>query len=140
YAGVRFEIAKTGAGKAQLANIGAKLASGCDGLTPIVPGKAPLGAPCTDALGCQSGICGASALPPPFSLFGDQVCIACDSAHPCNAASVCASDVPTSPVRAVPTACVAKASHVLGDQCSTDAECATGICDYQTCSTCRSNA
>ncbi len=144
YAGVRFELAKTGNGRAVLADIGAQTVDDCGGIAPIVPAPAPLGAPCAGSAGCQSGLCGTSALPPPFDFsgigFGTTVCIACDMSHPCAANQVCGSDEPTSPVRAVPTRCVMTGSHDLGDQCATDAECGSGICNYQTCSTCRTSA
>ena len=138
YAGIRFEVAKTGSGRAQLANIGARvIVDGCQGLTPILPAPAPLGSPCDDDLGCQSSLCSVGELPQSFHAPG--VCVACDSATPCPSGMTCGAGAPTSPVRAVPTQCVPTASKVLGEQCGANAECATGICEGNTCSTCGKN-
>ena len=57
FAGVRFQLAKSGSGTAQLANIGARLADNCDGLPVIAPGLAPLGSPCSARIAPK---CGAS--------------------------------------------------------------------------------
>jgi hypothetical protein len=143
YAGIRFELAKTGAGHAELSNIGAKLVSGgCQGLTPIVATSRPLGAPCRVATDCASGICGDSIIQPPFNLgglffVGNLVCVGCSGDQDCTAPGmVCGLGDPTSPVRATPRTCVPTAGRVLGDQCIESAECATGVCADHVCSTC----
>jgi hypothetical protein len=138
YAGVRFEISKKGAGHARLAKIGAKIISeGCQGLTPIVVTNRPLGTPCNDPSQCASGICGPSAITPPFMLyFNNDVCLGCDADHACTGGDVCGSDDPVGPVRAAPIECVAPASRMLGEQCAAQTECAEGFCTYGTCSTC----
>jgi len=143
YSGVRFEIEKLGAGHAALAQISAKITTGCGGLSPIQPDPAPLGAPCASDDNCASGLCEAA---PYF-----RQCVACDDgAHACPAGSVCGLGDPTSPVRDLPRECVPVASRELGEPCLTDGECTTGICtnsfgqpsqlvpggNHGTCSTC----
>jgi hypothetical protein len=135
YSGLRFELAKTGGGKAILADIGAKLTDACGGLTPIAS-PAPLGEPCNAGTDCASGLCDSGLAAPPFDTGLGQ-CTACDATHPCDAGQVCGLGDPVSPVRAVPTMCVAANARQLGEACATDAECATGICTEGVCSTCR---
>lgn len=133
FRGVRFEIAKSGPGRAVLAQIGAKITDGpgCD-FSPIVPAPAPLGAPCGDG-GCASGMCELG------------ICVDCTDGS-CPTAQTCGIAEPTSPVRIAPRECVDIGSHVLGEQCVVDAECASSICVGATfyapgnCSTCRTNA
>jgi len=138
FSGVRFEIAKTGTGTAQLANIGAKVVDGCGGILPVVQGPAPLGEPCIDGTGCASGLCAPSPLPTPFDdgTSVTQVCVACTGDAACGTGKACAVTDAVSPVRAAPVECVAAGSKGLGDQCSEGAECATGICNAFACSTC----
>jgi hypothetical protein len=146
FAGVRFQLAKSGGGVAQLANIGAKLAKNCDGLPVIEPGPAPLGAPCKDASGCQSGICGLSESPVPYPgvlgfLQPVTVCVGCDVDHNCTAgASVCGVGDATSPVRAQETVCVPLGGKQLGESCFWFNECASGYCTGGVCSTCKDNS
>lgn len=133
FRGVRFEIAKSGPGRAVLAQIGAKLADGpgCD-FSPIVPAPAPLGAPCGDN-GCASGMCELGS------------CVDCTDGS-CPTTQTCGIGEPTSPVRQAPRECVGLGSHVLGEQCMVDAECASNICTDATfyapgnCSACRTDA
>jgi hypothetical protein len=140
YAGVRFEIAKRGSGRAQLASIGAKIVSGgCSNLDVIVASNRLLGAPCSDPAQCASGLCGTGEIGTPFSL-PSRVCIACDAQHACNAGDVCGLDAASSPVRPPPTTCVPAAAKQLGEQCGIDDECATGFCTEHVCSTCRDSS
>jgi hypothetical protein len=133
FRGIRFEIVKTGPGHAVLAQIGAKITDGpgC-AFSPIVPAPAPLGAPCGDS-GCASGMCELGT------------CVDCTDGS-CPASQTCGIGEPTSPVRIAPRECVGTGSHVLGEQCVVDAECASSICVGATfyrpgnCSTCRTNA
>lgn len=141
FAGVRFQLAKSGSGTAQLANIGARLADNCDGLPVIAPGLAPLGSPCSDASQCDSGICGLGLSPVPFPgvhgfLAPNHVCLGCDADHPCSAGTVCGVGEARSPVRAQETACVPLGDKQLGESCFWADECATGFCTGGMCSTC----
>lgn len=140
YRGIRFEIAKTGTGTAQLANIGARTLveeGSCAGLTPIVPGPAPLGAYC-DTLQpetCASALC--AAVDDPDSWLGfSGACAGCDATHPCDGGEVCGLHEPTSPVREATSGCVAPASKQLGERCATNDECASNICNAGRCSAC----
>jgi len=143
YRGIRFELAKTGAGKAQLANIGAQTVrledGGCAGLTAIDPGPAPLGAYCdynATVSSCASGLCG--LVSDPDALFGfTAACSQCDDSHPCDASQVCGLHEPTSPVREESNGCVAPASKALGERCIGNAECTSNMCSPEgRCSAC----
>jgi hypothetical protein len=50
---------------------------------------------------------------------------------------VCGLGDPLSPLLAVPVECVPAGARQLGEECISDAECATGICSNNDCSTCR---
>jgi hypothetical protein len=138
YAGVRFEIVKHGSGNVELANIGAKVVTGCDDQPALVVNSRPLGAPCDGDGECTSGICSQTPVLAPFGIV--PVCVACDADHACTGGEVCGLDAPVSPVRAVPAQCEVAASHELGEQCITGAECASGVCTANMCSTCATNA
>jgi hypothetical protein len=146
FAGVRFQLAKSGSGVAQLANIGAKLARNCDGLPVIDPGPAPLGAPCVDGAGCVSGICGPGESPTPFTningfLQPNLVCVGCDPEHNCMpGVSVCGVGDALSPVRAQETVCVPLGAKQLGESCFWPNECGSNYCTGGVCSTCKDNA
>ncbi len=139
YRGIRFELAKTGAGKAQLANIGAKTVdpATCDGLAPIVPGPAPIGAYCNynDQASCASGICSLEPDPEAF-LDVTAACSGCDADHPCTGNLVCGLHEPTSPVFWLSSGCVAPAAKELGERCNIDEECASASCVGGRCSLC----
>lgn len=132
YDSIRFELAKRGAGHAVVAQLQAKITTGCDGLTEIVPAPAPLGAPCATPAQCASSRCGAG------TAFA-HVCVGCDDQPgECAASDVCGLGAPTSPVRPAPHACVARGARVLGERCGEDAVCAAGlVCTGGACSTCR---
>jgi hypothetical protein len=141
FAGIRFELTKKGNGRAVIANIAAKdLGGRCSAVDAISAVSRPLGTPCDVATDCASGICGPGLIDPPFkdelAFFGVGICIACDSVHPCSGTDVCGLGIPTGPVRASPTMCVPDAAKQLGEQCAIDAECSTGVCTEQICSTC----
>ena len=143
YRGVRFELTKHGSGHAVLAQIGAKITTGCDAFTPIVPAPAPLGASCDTTIGCSTGSC--------VDTFFGGLCMGCtDGACPAN--QVCGASDPTSPLRELPRVCEPVNTRELGEQCVHDTECASGICNmgysqpsldhpgsqYGNCSACRS--
>jgi hypothetical protein len=146
FAGVRFQLAKSGSGVAQLANIGAKLARNCDGLPVIDPRPAPLGSPCDIGTDCASGICGASNSPIPFAgisgfLQPTYVCLGCDLDHNCTTGvSVCGVGDALSPIRAQETVCVPLGSKPLGESCFFPNECATNYCTGGVCSTCNGSS
>lgn len=136
FTGIRFDIAKHGPGRAVVARMrAAVVAGGCDGITALSGGPAPLGALCSAAADCASGICTA------VDVFGGTRCTGCDPGMPaCSAGKVCGFDDPGPPERAVPIACVAAAARALGEDCLRDAECASAICSGEVCSTCRPDA
>ena len=139
YRGIRFELAKTGSGKAQLANIGAKTveAATCNGLTPITVGPAPVGAYCdyNNQASCASDIC--SLVSDPSSFIGlTAACSACDATHPCTGNEVCGLHEPTSPLFWDSNGCVAPAAKELAERCSVNEECASGQCTNGRCSSC----
>lgn len=147
YAGVRFELAKQGAGNAVLAQINAKIADAgaCAGIDPVVASPQANGEPCSGSAGCASGHCGSTALPTPYEtgLFGlGGVCIGCGDGVACGSGAVCGVGPDQLPTRGLPQECVAAASEPLGGPCASDAECATGICfqaaagSLGACSTC----
>ncbi len=145
FAGVRFELVKSGSGVAQLANIGAHLARNCDGLPVIDPGPAPLGAPCKDASDCVSGSCAVGTSPVPFPgvsgfLQPNTVCVGCGQALPCGANEACGVGDAVSPVRAQPTVCVPIGAKELGESCMWHNECTSGHCTGGVCSTCETDA
>ncbi|HEY5923243.1 MAG TPA: hypothetical protein VIV11_16300 [Kofleriaceae bacterium] len=145
FAGVRFQLAKSGPGVAQLANIGAELARNCDGLPVIDPGQGLLGAPCKDPSDCASGICGMSESPVPFPgvsgfLMGVNVCLGCSPQQNCSTGSVCGVGEASSPVRAQETVCIPFNEKQLGESCFWFNECASNYCTGGVCSTCKDNA
>lgn len=135
FTGIRFDIAKQGPGHAVVARMRAFVAkTGCEGVTELTGGPAPLGALCTAATDCASAICTPN-------VFTGNRCTGCDpSQATCGAQEVCGLADPGPAERAVPIACVAKAGRELGEQCLTGAECATGICNFGVCSTCYGDA
>jgi hypothetical protein len=135
FTGIRFELAKQGAGVAGFANIGARMVEeGCEGLPELSGGPAPVGALCLEATDCASGIC--RVVPDAGVLFGlSRQCTACDEAS-CGAGDVCGRATPVSPVLGVPIRCEPAGGSALGEQCVVDDECATGICAQGACSTC----
>jgi hypothetical protein len=133
FTGIRFEIAKRGAGRAVVARMRAAVVrDGCPGIPPLFAGPAPLAALCDTDSGCVSGVCAAIDL---FS--GHGRCAGCDPFEPvCAAGQVCGLADPGPPERPVPVACVPAAARVLGEECMFDGECATGLCTFGSCSTC----
>ena len=143
FAGIRFQLAKTGSGVAQLANIGAQVVDGCEGLPVIDPGNdAPLGAPCYDATDCAGGICALSESPVPFPFAAEKVCVGCSPQQNCASGSgtVCGVGDATSPVRAQETVCVPFNGKQLGESCFWFNECASNRCVGGVCSTCKEDS
>lgn len=142
YDGIRFELSKRGSGHAVLAQIAAKFTSGCTGLGTVPIDVRPDGAGCLFNEDCDSGLCRDATqpvggfLPLPISHF-EQVCVSCDPAAPaCDANQTCGVIDPLNPALGASRACVAIGSHVLGDACITNDECASGICFLNVCSAC----
>lgn len=139
YAGVRFEVAKTGDGNVELANIGATViqTGGCLGQPALQIANRPLAVPCDDASQCASGMCVSDPVISPEG--ASPVCVACGS-DSCGSGNVCGASRPVSPLRGDPIECIPAASVPLAGQCATDADCATGVCEGQMCSTCKSGS
>ena len=145
YSGIRFELAKRGTGHAVLAQIRAHLADDnlCLGLAPLVTGPQVDGEPCNTGADCASSLCTTSPFVVPFTpgfFGGPGICESCDGDASCGSGEVCGATAGASPVRAVPTACVAKGSAPLAAQCVSGPECASGICAAGFCSTCDSGS
>ena len=143
YDGVRFELTKQGSGRAVVAQLQAETATGeCDGFTVIEPDPAPAGARCATNDQCASGMC--RMVNDPGSWFGiAQLCVECDpglGGAACPGGQVCGYDGYFSRVMQVTTACVPVASKLVGEQCRSDGECATNICNSFVCSTCDADA
>ena len=147
YDGIRFELTKTGAGNAVLANIGASTdGANCAGLTPLVAGPRPNGGACNAAADCMSGLCVESKTPPPAGAFLGLVCAGCDPAQPsCTGTDVCGVADPISPILAVPMECVAPHARELGEACLANSECVSSICTLRggtagKCSACNASS
>jgi hypothetical protein len=136
YTGVRFEIAKQGPGRAVVARMRAfVIDEGCAGIPALTGGPAPLGALCKDNRECASALCAAVEFPSDHGR-----CAGCDPFAPqCETGQVCGYIEPGPAERSVPIACVAEAARVLGEECLSDGECATGMCSVGVCSTCDPN-
>jgi hypothetical protein len=136
--GIRFELKKTGPGRAAFAQIEAVTSTECEGLTMTQVMPRPNGAACITGADCASGLCTAAAIAAaPGDVFG-TVCASCEygqATDTCAGADVCGYAEPQSPVLAGASACVAEASAELGERCVVDAECTTGMCNGR-CSAC----
>jgi hypothetical protein len=137
YAGIRFELAKRGAGTAIVAQIEATTARGeCEGLVPAPNHPAPLGSLCDGDNDCASGMCRDTYAPGTILGVG-KLCVACDPQAPtCGSGEVCGLGDAFSPVQFMATTCVPANGSELGEPCGGDEECATGICTDGVCSTC----
>lgn len=133
YQGIRFRVAKTGTGRAVLAQIYAESASGCTDPAPVL-GARPLGAWCDGALDCTSSVCATVSQ----GLGSGQVCSACDSASDCGAGQTCGV-LSTQTFVGFHRACVPEADKILGLRCEVAAECASGICEQGLCASCESS-
>jgi len=122
YEGILFRLTKAGNGRAVLAQISAEEADDCPTFVDVV--ARPLGASCTDASECASGIC------------ANLVCSSCDAATPCDAGEVCGREDDAPGHLADWSTCVAEGSRALGELCRVDEECATGICNVLHCGEC----
>lgn len=132
FTGIRFQIAKRGPGHAAVARMRATVSKdGCAGLPELDGGPAPLGALCGVAGDCASGICAIN------DFFATLRCSGCDPGHStCGTGQACGFADPGPPERGVPIACVPAAARTTGEQCVTNAECASGTCVGRICSTC----
>lgn len=145
YRGVRFAITKAGTGEAEVAQLDVKTASdGCEGFTPIVAEKAPIGALCGRGPDLHGEACGGPGICVDNAVSEAAyraVCAACNpsDSSTCMTNEVCGQIEPTSAIREPSFACAAKHSDPLGAACRTDEECASNICTNHVCSTCRSD-
>jgi hypothetical protein len=117
---IRFILRKDGPGRAVLAQIRATASNNCKG-PPVQLNNRPSGITCDDRTQCKAGQC------------VDRVCGECTGPADCQNGQVCGL---SSSGFALYPACVAPASHSLGERCQADAECATGFCCHRVCSTC----
>lgn len=129
YQGVRVRLRKDGPGRAVLADIAAIDTDECTG-APIEVASRPKGAWCSTELPCDSGICRDGVT------GSSMVCSQCAGDDDCLEGQICgvAQWVPghLDPYRS----CVDPGQLALGQLCSRDSECATGVCCDQACSTC----
>jgi hypothetical protein len=137
FSGIRFEVAKTGAGSAEVANIGASIVDGgCAGQPAMVVNNRPLGAACDSTAECGSASCDSTGI----SLGGPspRACTGCDDNKPdaCGSDAVCGGVQSPSPLYGIVDECVALGALPLGAECSQSAECAQGACNQELCSTC----
>jgi hypothetical protein len=137
--GIRFELAKQGNGTVVLAQIGAQISDQCAGLPEITVASRPDGASCDAGDQCASGMCAASPFRQPLGGTGN-VCVGCSGAS-CGAGMICGAGEPLTPTLAIPLACVGEGTRELAEQCASDADCASGICnERQICSACSTNS
>lgn len=130
YNGVRFRIAKHGAGHAVLAEIKAETSTDCAGAAIALPPH-PNGGFCDAADQCASGVCSGGGF---FVSHG--TCAACSTDAQCTGGNVCGIDDAVAPWLHPSLVCIPPASRRLGELCHEDAECATGFCNGFACSTC----
>ena len=142
YGGIRFELAKVGTGKAVLAQIGARVVdrAKCDHFAPAIASNAPNGAPCAAGTDCASGLCAGNG-----GIFDIGTCIGCAGDASCGSDASCGYGPPESPVRTIPTECVANGVKELGETCLKNLECASHICTAAgyglgACSSCGTDA
>ncbi len=134
--GIRFRLRKSGGGRAVLAQIRAREETECDG-TPLAQPIAPLGAGCWGSGGglqlldeaCETDTC---AVAGPLS----AVCSGCAEAADCGEGQVCGVEARVESFLSPYRTCVAAASRGLGERCTGDDECSTGVCCEWTCSDC----
>jgi len=132
YDGIRFELAKRGAGTAVLAQIGAEFSLDCQGIEQIDPGPRPDGAGCIAHTDCASALCKSSPTGVTEAGFGGLACVGCDpslGAAACGVGETCGVGDPLSAVLTVPMTCIPTGSRALAEQCISDAECASGKCN-----------
>lgn len=144
YQGILFRLAKTGGGRAVLAQIRARTLSldECGGATAIDDLPVPLGGSCysrdqddpfaPDDAACESGEC-AIARPAAFLPYS---CSECQDDAGCGEGEVCGLAARVPPFLDPYRACVAAASRSMGELCMADGECATGICCQGWCASC----
>lgn len=132
---IDLEIVKNGSGfPSILARLrAAQVFEQCEGVEPLDGGPAPLGAACRHDADCATPLCSPG-------LFAG-VCSTCDPERSmCPDGQICGLSDATPNETYLPFSCVAPAARVLTEPCHTDAECASGLCVYGVCSTCRTDA
>ena len=132
YEGIRFRVKKSGPGEVVLAQIYADDSEACTGTGAPLTDR-PAGASCSDVGQCDSGICAAQV-----ASFGtDQICSSCDDDGDCTGGEICGAVTPAATHLDLYRGCVAPAGKQLGERCTSDPDCDTGVCHWGICSTCR---
>jgi len=136
YDSVRFILRKRGPGRAVLARILVTAGSSCIG-DPLPLTDRPLGAECEADDECASDACIDRGHAHEHYFDLQSACGECRDHDDCAGEEVCGAE----PGDAVGPrqACGAPGRHGLGERCVTDAECATGLCVANVCSTCRTD-
>lgn len=131
YDNLRFILRKKGKGRAVLAQIKAQPSDECEG-DPIPLLDRPLGAECSKAGECMSGVCAHAP-----AVFQKGLAVGADGKGEVRTCSECAEDIDCGKDAlcgaglgdaGVYRACVPRASLSAGKWCVTDAECGSGIC------------
>lgn len=123
YRGIRFRLRKLGNGAAALAQIAASEDDKCV-QPPLDLGARPLGMSCSANDQCDSGICYGAFDPLPFV----SACSQCETILDCADGQICGLESQVPRWYSSYYTCVDAGSHVLGEPCADDRECATGLC------------
>jgi hypothetical protein len=136
YRAMRFEIATSGRGPGIIARMRARpMYEHCEDAVVLDGGPAPLGALCRSDAECATSHCASLR----YQFF--DACSACDPENPtCPSGQICGLGDVGPDQQTFAAACVDPGHRLLAEQCSADAECASGMCVDGVCSSCRSAA
>jgi len=135
YNGVRFIVHKRGSGEAVIAQIYAEALRGCSE-PPLGLSVLPSGGSCKIDDDCATGVCTEDT----SSFFSYDVCGECNDDSDCGDAQVCGVESPENRLYDLYRGCGDTARHHLAERCISDAECSTGICEGDICSSCGTGA